>query len=178
VANKVLPLIPATPVDTMVIFDSGSGLTTVPDSNFLSKSSSMTVTLLAVITTDGSAHSFTHSGIFQGLPSHVLPSFQDILIFLPDYLSQCQIAIVDSTSMRIFNKTILTDNAIDNFRSKLVTDSVLTAPVKDKIYSVSITKFTSAFVIMHASVSSTLLPSSSFVPEYVVRNYETAHFST
>jgi hypothetical protein len=93
-------------------------------------------------------------------------------------LSQGRIAITDSTSLQIFNKIISTDDAIDHLHSKFVTDSVLTVLVKDKIYSVPITKFTPASAIKHASVSSPLLPSLSFSPAYAVRNYETAHFST
>jgi len=128
----------------------------------------MKIPPLNALTADGSLHSSTQSDIFQGLPTHVLPSFQDVLICLSDYLSQCRIAIIDSTSMQIFNNTISTDDA----------DSVITVPFKDKSYSIPITKFTSASVIKHASVSSPLLPTSSFSPAYVVRNYETAHFST
>ena len=96
---------------------------------------------------------------------------------MSDYLSQGRLAITDSTSMQILNKIFSNDDAIDRFRSKFVTDSVITVPVKDKIYSAPITKFTSASVIKHASVSSPLLSSLSFSPAYVVRNYETAHFS-
>jgi len=82
----------------------------------------MKIPPLEVTAADGSLHSFTLSGIFQGFPFHVFPSFQDILICLSD-----------STSMQSFNKTISTDNAIDHFRSKSVPDSVIMVPVKDKI---------------------------------------------
>jgi len=138
----------------------------------------MKIPPLEVITTYGSVHSPTHNGTFQGLPSHILPSFQDILICLSNYLCQGRIAIIDSASVQIFNKTLSNDTATDHFRSKFVTDSVLTVSVKDKIYSVPITKFISASVIKNESVSSPLLPSLSFAPVYNVRNYETTHFST
>ena len=101
----------------------------------------MQIPSLNAITADGALHSSTCSGIFQGLPSHVSPSFQDILICLSNYLAQGRIAIVDSTSMQIFNKNNSTDIAISKFRKQFLTDSVLTVPVKDKIYSVPFTYF-------------------------------------
>ena len=92
-------------------------------------------------TADVTIHTSESTGIFQGLPSHVLPSFPDILICLSDYLSQGRIAIIDSPMMQIFNKTISTDNAIDQFCSKFVNGSVFTVPVKEKIYSIPVQFF-------------------------------------
>ena len=84
--NQVAPAIQTVPssippVNTEVIFDSGSGVTTIPTSNFLTRNSSVQISPLNAITADGSLHSSTCSGLFQGLPSHILPSFHDILIF-------------------------------------------------------------------------------------------------
>jgi hypothetical protein len=41
---------------------------------------------LKVETADGSIHTSELTGIFQGLPSHMLPNFPDILICLKDVL--------------------------------------------------------------------------------------------
>ena len=68
--------------------------------------------------------------------------------------------------MQIFNKTISTDKDIDHFRPKFVTDSVLTVPVKDKIYSVPFTKFSTVPIINNQSISSTASLSSLFSPAY------------
>jgi hypothetical protein len=180
--NQVATTLPVVPpstssVDPEVIFDSGSGVTTIPTSNFLSRTSSVLIPPLNAITADGSLHSSTGSGIFQGLPSHVLPSFQDILICLSDFLAQGRIAIVDSTSMQIFNKNNSTDIAISKFRKQFLSDSVLTVPVTDKIYSVPFTNFSTIPIIDNHSTSSTVSLSSPFSTAYVVRNYETAHFN-
>jgi len=125
---------------------------------------------------DGSIHTSELTGIFQGLPSQVLPSFPDILICLSDYLSQGRIAIIDSSAMQIFAKTIPIDNSIAQFRSKFINDSIITVPVKEKNYSLPVTEFSSTSVIHNESVSLTL-PSVPFSPAYVVRNYETVNFS-
>ena len=168
---------PVPPVDTEVIFDCGSGVTTIPTSNYLSRTSQMMIHPLNAINADGSLHSSTGSGIFQGLPYHDLPSFQDILICLSDYLAQGRIAIVESTSMQIFNKNNSIDIDISKFCKQFLTDSILTVPVKDKIYSVPFTKFSTVPIIDNQSISSTVSLSSPFSPAYVVRNYETAHFT-
>jgi hypothetical protein len=174
--NQVAPQLPVVPssVDPEVIFDSGSGVTTIPTSTFLSRTSPILIPPLNAITADGSLHSSTASGIFQGLPSHVLPSFQDILICLSDYLAQGRIAIVDSTSMQIFKKTLSADNAIDQFRTQFTNDSVITVPVTDKIYSLPVQQFLSSSVNHNDTTVSSTLP---FSPAYVVRSYETAHFT-
>jgi hypothetical protein len=169
VVSSILP-------DTEVIFDSGSAVTTLPSSTFLSRTSTIPIPPLKVETADGSIHTSESTGIFQGLPSHVLPSFPDILICLSDYLSQGRIAIIDSSAMHIFAKTLSIDNFIDQFRSKFIHDSIITVPVKDKIYSVPVTEFSSSSVINNESVLATL-PSLPFSPAYVVRNYETANFT-
>jgi hypothetical protein len=180
--NQVAPTLPVVPsstssVDPEVIFDSGSAVTTIPTSNFLSRTSSVLIPPLNAITADGSLHSSTDSGIFQGLPSHVLPSFQDILICLSDYLAQGRIAIVDSTSMQIFKKTISADNAIDQFRTRFINDSVITVPVKEKIYTLPVQQFLSSSVNHNDPTVSSTLPSLPFSPAYVVRNYQTANFT-
>ena len=75
--------------------------------------------------------------------------------------------------MQIFNKKI----AISKFHKELLTDSVITVPIKDKIYSVTFTNFSTVPIIDNQSVSATISLSSPFSPAYVVRNYETAHFT-
>ena len=150
----------------------------MPNSTFLSMSFSTKISPINAITADGSLYSSTHSGVFQGLHSHVLPSFQDILICLSDYLAQGRIAIVNSTSMQIFNKNYSTDIATSKFRKQFLTDSLRTVPVKDKIYSVPFTNFSTVPIIDNQSISSTLSLSSPFPPAYVFRNYKSAHFTT
>ena len=62
--NKIVPTStvppPVPPVNIEVIFDSASGVTTIPTSNFLSRTSQMTIPPLNAITADGSFHSSTH----------------------------------------------------------------------------------------------------------------------
>jgi len=106
-----------------------------------------------------------------------LPSFNDILIRLSDYLALGRIAIVDSTLMQIFNKNNSTDTAVSKFRKKFLTDSVITVSVKDKIYSVPFTTFLTVPIFDNQSFFSTVSLSSPFSPAYIVRNYETAHFT-
>ena len=106
----------------------------------------------------------------------MLPYFPDILICLSDYLTQGLIAIIDSPSMQIFAKTLPIDNSIAQFCSKFINDSIITVPVKKNIYSFPVTEFSSPSVIHNDSVPSTL-SSLPFSPAYVVRSYETAHFT-
>jgi hypothetical protein len=163
--------------DCEVIFDSGSAVTTLPSSHLLSGTSTLPILPLQVETADGTLHTSTNTGIFHGLSSHVLPSFPDILICLSDYLSQGRIAIIDSSMMQIFNKTISADNAIDQFRNQFINDSVLTIPVQEKIYSLPVQQFLSSSVNHNKSTVSSTLPSLPFSPAYVVRNYQTANFA-
>ena len=106
----------------------------------------------------------------------MLPYFPDILICLSDYLTQGRIAIIDSSSMQIFAKTLPIDNSIAQFRSKFINDSIITVPVKEKNCSLPVTEFSSTSVIHNESIFSTL-PSLHFSPADVVRNYETANFT-
>jgi len=78
--------------------------------------------------------------------------------------------------MQIFAKTIPIDNSIAQFRSTFVYDSILTVPVKEKIYYIPVNEFSSSSVIYNDSVSSKL-PFLSFSPTYAVRNYQTAYFT-
>jgi hypothetical protein len=82
---------PIPPVDTEVIFDSGSGVTTIPTSNFLTRNSSVQLPPLNAITADGSLHSSTRSDRFQGYLLTSCPLFTTFNLFvgLPSSRSHC-----------------------------------------------------------------------------------------
>ena len=132
-----------------------------------------------VVTADGMVHYPTFKGTFQDLSSYVLPHFKDILIHLSNYLSQNRITIVGSTSMQIFDKSVFLDTAIAKLHKQYVTDQVITAPVKDKIYTVPLQRFSSVPIRNTNSMTSSL-PSSSIssASVYVIGNYKKAHFTS
>ena len=152
---------------TTVIFDSGSGVNTVPSQNFLSSRNQIPTTL--ELQTAG-AHRFspTLSGNFRGLHSHVVPEFSDVLISLSNLLSAGNFAIVTDTKMVVVDSNSITVPLLQSFQHAILNSIKFTVPVVDGIYQHSLSDLPSALVTSNST--SRLMN--------VIHRYETAKFHT
>ena len=157
--------------DVPVIFDSGSGATTVPSESFLSSSFrdlNSTTSNLELRTAGDHLFSPISSGTFRGLPSHVVPEFSDVLISLSDLMAAGNFAIVTDSEMTIIESNKISAQLLTEFQHAILHSVKCIAPVVDGIYQQRLADLPSAFVTR---------PSTARLMN-VIHRYETAKFHT
>ena len=152
---------------TTVIFDSGSGVNTVPSQHYLSSTSrDSKLTNLELRTAGDHLFSPTTSGNFRGLHSHVVPEFSDILISLSDLLSAGNFALVTDSKMTVVNSNSITIPLLQSFQHAINNSINFTVPVVEGIYQKPLSDLTSTFVTTN----------SNHKLINVIHRYETAKF--
>ena len=171
IASSISPSpLPSTLPDVTVIFDSGSGVNTVPSDLYLSTnrdSHPMTPTL-ELRTASDQTFTPTSTGNFRGLNSYLVPAFSDIIISLSDLLDSGNFAIVTNSEMTIIDSNQITMNLLQEFKNTIMKSVKCVAPVLDGIYQTSL-----------RNLPSDLVTSNSYERLVnVIHRYETAKFHT
>jgi len=157
----------------IVIIDSGSGVTTVPNINLLDSSPHRPTTQMVLETASSEEIRPTLAGNFRGTNAHIVPDFQNIILGLSDLLAN-NFALATDKEMFVFPKTKKNKKLFNQFRDSIIQSIKFIANVTDGVYQIGLDDLPQTLVSnQNESTQESLHRMAN-----VIHRYQTANFSS